>query len=389
MIIERKLYREIAEVITSPEVVVVTGMRRVGKTTLLRYLFDRVESVNKIWLDLENPVNQRYFDEINYDRILADWEKLGLKKDGQNYVFLDEIQLVKNLPQVVKYLYDHYQIKFVLTGSSSYYLKNLFTESLAGRKFIFELYPLDFGEFLQLKNSRIQLPAREEKVTPVLFELIDQYYSEYLEYGGFPGVVSRANVQDKLKMLDDIFSAYFQLEVVQLGDFRKTKVVRDLILLLMSRIGTRLDVQKLSKELGVARETINNYLSFLESTYFIKLIKPFSRNRDTEIRRAPKFYLCDVGLARRLAKIDEGVIFENAVFNSLGWYGGVNYYQKKQGAELDFVVDEKFSYEVKLLPYKPDEVRLKKISQKLGLKDWWLVSRKYSELKKVIYGFML
>jgi len=127
MIIERNLYEKIKPVIGSPEDIIITGMRRVGKTTLLRYIMNNIVSENKMFLDLENPSNQKYFEEENYDKIVDNLKFLGLDLRKKSYVFIDEIQFVKNIPSVVKYLHDHYKIKFFLSGSSSFYLKNLFS----------------------------------------------------------------------------------------------------------------------------------------------------------------------------------------------------------------------------------------------------------------------
>src|SRR3989344_8763388 len=150
---KRKLYSKIIDRLDALEAIVVTGMRRVGKTTLLKQVYDSLKSDNKIFLDLENPINQKYFSEENYEAIKYTLETLGVNLTQKAYVFLDEIQFVGSIPSVVKYLMDHYQIKFFLTGSSSFYLKNLFSESLAGRKIIYELSPLDFEEFLELKGA--------------------------------------------------------------------------------------------------------------------------------------------------------------------------------------------------------------------------------------------
>ena len=389
MIIKREIFAKIEPVIYSSEAVVITGMRRVGKTTLLRYIFERIKSENKIYLDLENPLNQKYFDEKNYEKILDNIRFLGLRNSANGFVLLDEIQFVKHIPSVVKYLSDHYKIKFFLSGSSSFYLKNLFSESLSGRKYIFELFPLSFKEFLKLKKAKIKTEELGEKISEAIFENTNKYYSEYVTYGGFPGVVQKESVLEKKMMLEDIFSSYFQLEVKQLGDFRKTNIIRDLLLLLMERTGSKLDMQKLSRELGVARETVYNYIAFLENTYFIKLVRPFSRSRDTEIRSIPKFYLCDSGMINQFARVSEGAVFENAIFSALRTKGEINYYQKKSGIEIDFILDKKYPYEVKITPDKQDIKKLDVLTKELKLKDYKIVSKKYSRLENVIYGFML
>lgn len=133
MLTERNIYPAIEKVLPSPEAIIVTGMRRVGKTTLLKTIYDHIASPNKIFLDLENPRNQLYFEKTDYDAIYANLQLLGLKQNERAYVFLDEIQRIKTFPSIIKYLLDTYGVKFILSGSSSYYMKNQFSESLAGR----------------------------------------------------------------------------------------------------------------------------------------------------------------------------------------------------------------------------------------------------------------
>ncbi len=389
MIIERDLYTEISKFMDSPEAIVITGMRRTGKTTLLAYIAERIDSSNKLLIDLESPANQKLFDEANYERILDDLRARGLDSRKQSYIFLDEIQFVKNAPSVVKYLSDHYRIKFFLSGSSSFYLKNLFAESLAGRKYIFELFPLNFREFLRLKNPKASLDELPKKVSQAAFLEFDRWYGEYLLYGGFPGVVQKETAEEKKKALEDIFSSYFQLEIIQLGDFKKVSVVRDLMLLMLERVGSKIDIAKLASEMGVARETIGNYLSFFESTYFISLVRPFSRNRDIEIRGSPKFYVCDSGIINNFARVNEGSIFENAVFSALRLKGEVNYYQRKSGVEIDFVLDKRQAFEAKIFSREQDVKKLAMLTGEIGLEAYTLVTRKYTLLPHTRLGFLL
>ena len=188
----RKLYTAITDRLDAPEAIVVTGMRRVGKTTLIKQVYDNLASENKIFLDLENPINQKLFEETNYEAIKYSLEVLGIDFSKKVYLFLDEIQFVRNLPSVVKYLMDHYKCKFFLTGSSSFYLKNLFSESLAGRKIIYELFPLDFEEFLELKESKLVIP---KQINEAIYLTIIPLDKEYVDFGGFPGIVIKQSVK--------------------------------------------------------------------------------------------------------------------------------------------------------------------------------------------------
>jgi len=389
MIKPRLILKEIKPYFDSPEAIIVTGMRRTGKTTLLNSIYQGIKSKNKVFLDLENPLNRKYFEEENYEQVRWAFEALGINFKDKPFIFLDEIQFVKNLASVVKYFIDHYKVKFFLTGSASFYLKNIFTETLVGRKYIFELFPLSFSEFLLFKESALKLPEEKSEITQPIFETFSILYDEFILFGGFPGVVLKSGLEEKKKALEDIFTSYFQLEVVQLGDFRRNEVIRDLMLLLMQRVGSKLDIQKLSKELKISRPSLTGYISFLEGTYFIKTVKPFSSGRDTEIRKMPKVYLCDSGLANHFAKLDPGALFENSVFQSLRLKTKLNYYQRKSGMEIDFIADEEKAYEVKITPQESDIRKLKEMAGMLNLFDFKIISKKYSRLKNVIYGFSL
>lgn len=383
MIYQRKLLKTLERQILSKEIIVLTGMRRVGKTTLYRVIFDEIKSNNKVFLDMENPLVQRVFEEEDFNNILSNLKEYGIHQKDRAYVFLDEIQAMPQAVKAVKYLYDHYDIKFFLTGSSSFYLKSLFPESMAGRKFIFELFPLDFEEFLVFKNQKKEFykdfSDKNEKKNFISFERLKKFYDEYLEYGGFPGVALEEEKENKKLKLDDIFKSYFEKDVKSLADFKEINVFRDLILLLMQRAGSKVEISKLSSELGVSRETIYSYLAFLEGTYFVNLISPFSRNVDREVSGSKKVYLCDSGLLNAFAKVSEGSLFKNAVFNNLKKYGKICYYQKRTGREIDFILNEAIAFEAKLSGISSDEKELDKASKSLDLKQHYVVTKNFNK----------
>ncbi len=387
--IKRKIQALVEKRIQSPETIVITGMRRVGKTSLLRSLFDMIPSHNKLFLDLENPLNQKYFEKLDYDAIIYELSSLGLTLKERAYLFLDEIQYLKTMPSVIKYLSDHYPIKFFLTGSASFYLKNLFTESLSGRKIIYELFPLDFEEFLLLKQERLVVP-RDTSISESLHARFQTLYREYVEYGGFPGVVAKQSFQEKKELLSDIFTSYFEKEVLQLGDFRKNTTLRDLILLLFQRVGSRIEYQKPASELGISRITVKEYLSFLEQTYLFSLIHPYSKSRDREIRGMPKLYCIDSGLVNHFGAVDEGSLIENTIYHQLRVQSKyIHYFRKKTGAEIDFIVDKKVAYEVKRKASIHDMRTLQRLADGCGISNTTLVSYLYAPSIPVRYGFQL
>ena len=379
MIYPRKLTAKISKEIDSKRIVVLTGLRQTGKTTLMRIVFNQIKSENKVFLDLENPLNQKIFEEINYDNIILNLKELKINPEKKSYVFLDEVQLMPELISAIKYLYDHYDIKFFLTGSSSFYLKNLFSESLAGRKAIYELYPLDFEEFMTFREKEkrffVDFSEKAKHKNKISFEVYRKLYDEYLMYGGFPGVV--VEKENKRTILEDIFKSYFEKDVKALTDFKGIRALRDLILLLANRVGSKVEITKIASELGISRETVYSYMGFLEQTYFIFLVSPFSRSLDGEVRGARKIYFGDVGLLDYLGKVGEGAIFENAVFQNLKKYGKINYYAKFKGAEIDFIVNEKIGIEVKTHGDANDVKRLGKIAGNIKIKEYYVVTKNY------------
>ena len=372
----RKIYPRLEAHLATPQVTVITGMRRTGKTTAVKHLMEKITSKNKIYIDLERMDNRRIFDQENYDVILNSFGQLGLDIKQKSYVFLDEIQLVKNMPSIIKYLYDTYQIKFIVTGSSSYYLKNLFSESLAGRKKIFELYPLDFSEFLTFKN----IPHKDESFTNKQFSLAEYerlrgYYEEYIAYGGFPKVVMTNNIAEKKELLFDILDSYINIDIKTLADFRSLDNVSKLLKMLSQRAGTKLDYAKISRLTGISREAAMNYIDFFEKTYIIFRAPVLASNPDREIVKARKIYFCDNGLLDILSDLSGGTKFENAVFNQLRHHGKIQYYSLKTGREIDFILDGKIGFETKETPTEQDQRKLDNLCQDAGILTGRLIGR--------------
>jgi predicted AAA+ superfamily ATPase len=379
----RKILQAIEPQLDSREIIVITGMRRVGKTTLLQILYDKIASDNKVFLDLENILEQKVFEEIDYNNIWANLRAYGISDKEKAYIFLDEIQAMPQIVKAVKYLYDHYNVKFFLTGSSSFYLKNLFPESLAGRKILFELFPLTFEEFLLFKGVDQEFPSdfkdKERRKNFIAYQKTIKFYEEYLAFGGFPQVVLASDESQKRLYLKDIFTSYFEMDVRRLADFRQMGAFRDTLLLLMQRVGSKLEISKLASDIGISRETVYSYLAFLEASYFIFRISPFSRNVDREVSGTRKVYFCDNGIINLFGKVSDGALLENAVFANLRHWGKVHYYQRRSGAEIDFVLFEKnVAFEVKKRAHEQDYVKLLKISNSLGLDACYVISQNFS-----------
>ena len=389
----RSILPQLEKELYTKENMVITGTRNVGKTTILKYLFDKVESSNKVFIDLENILNRRIFEEENYDAIWSHLQPLGINKDEKSYIFLDEVQTVSNIASVVKYLSDHWDTKFFLTGSSSFYLRKLFSESMSGRKLIFTIYPLTFEEFLIFKgvNRKVDdsfLKKASMKNT-INYERLIPYYREYMGYGGFPRVVNEPNVYRKKLILEEIFTSYFEKDVRQLADFKNINILRDLILLLVPRVGQRFEITKLASDLGVSRETVYSHLSFLEQTYFISVIPRFS-GIGKQIAGNKKLFLCDTGIANVLGKISEDQLFEQSIFQNFRPSKKLQFYNKKGGDEIDFIMDGKIAIETKIQVSRNDINHVKQRSESLtDIKEVFAITLSYNEEKEVILATAL
>lgn len=393
MLYPRTIYQKLEKELETDQATVITGMRRVGKSTALKHLFDLVSSSNKAIFDFEDPAVRHIFDIRDYDSIWNLLSPYGIDKKSRAYLFLDEIQNLPMISSLAKYLHDHYQTKFFMTGSSSYYLKNLFPESMAGRKLIFEMFPLTFTEFIIFKADQIDihLPSRHHDLAKlskdkhfIIHAKLYPLYKEYLRFGGFPKVVLESDYAKKTLLLQETFKSYFEVDVKSLADFHDLSLLHQLILLLVPRIGGKIDIGKLASELGTSRETVGNYLTFLESTYLINRISRFSRSIDREISGAKKLYFGDIGLAKSLGNISDGQALEQSVFQNLHTEHNIRYFNTQSGDEIDFVVDRQIALEIKKHAVPRDFANLRKRMASAKTKEGYIITLDFQELQGTI-----
>lgn len=169
-------------------------------------------------------------------------------------------------------------------------MKNMFSESLAGRKKLFEIYPLSFNELLSFNGvavSPITLGNAGIFVKSE-YERLKNYYESYINYGGFPEVILSSSIVNKKDMIQDIISSYINFDISLLSDIRNPANLYKLMKLLAVRIGTKLAISKLTSLTGISRPTVENYLDLLEQSYLIRTIPVLSYSPDREITKAKK-----------------------------------------------------------------------------------------------------
>ena len=375
----RDIFPALTEHLKQKQVTVITGMRRVGKSTALKYLLGQVNHDNKYYMDCERIEMRTLLNRPNYESIAEELQLQGLDFSKHCIIALDEIQLVENLPSLIKYLYDTYAVKFLVTGSSSYYLKNRFSESLAGRKRIFEMFPLNFKEFLRFKKITVRDPESYawKSYNKAWYARCKNLYEEFILFGGFPEVVMEAKKDNKKELLKDIINSYIELDVKLLSDYTASEELYKLVILLAARAGNKIDYTKISSVAGIHRQKVAAYMYLLEYTYLIYLIKPYTFNLDKEISQQTKLYFSDTGILNTLAspQISSGQLFENAIAAQLVPQGEVRYYQKKTGQEIDFIFQGTTAIEVKETALAQDKQVLKQRASAISFKKTSLVSR--------------
>lgn len=336
------------------------------------------------------------FEEIDYNKIFRSLEK-SLNSQGKRiYVFIDEIQNLPEITKIIKYHIDHFNVKFVVTGSSNYYLKNLFPESLSGRKFLFVLPPLSFSEYLYF-HDKIEFEEVAEynflsvlaKQSKIEYEKRSLDYENYIEFGGFPEVVLTKDIETKKAVLKNIFSSFFEKDIKILTDIKDIRELRDLILLLVPRTGNILDITKLSGELEINRVKLYSYIEFLQGVFFLNLVTKFSKSIDRSVAGGKKVYFADTGILNIIGKVNEGQLFENAIANQLKEFGDLSFFNQRNTAEIDFILNKEVAFEVKINATEKDLKRTTYLAEKIGIKESYLISRKYSETERTIFPMFL
>ena len=367
MSIIRDLTLKIKKYLKRDEILLIIGARQVGKTTLLHQLEEILKKENEIvyFLDLEDP---DYLTLLNKSpKNLFKIFPFDLKR--KSFLLVDEIQYLDNPSNFLKYFYDHYKdkIKLIASGSSAFYLDKKFKDSLAGRKRIFYLFTLSFREFLRFKNEEELSKKDFSNLTLSEKEKIEFYYQEYLIFGGYPRVVL-SPLEEKEEVLKDIVYSYIKKDIYD-ANIRSDEIFYKLFKILASQIGNLVNSSELATTLGISKTAVDNYLYVMQKSFHIRLISPFHKNLRKELTKMPKVYFLDLGLRNFLVKNfksfnqreDKGQLLENALFRQLIEkydFDEIKFWRTVNKQEIDFVVDEKEAFEVKVKPIKKKSYKL-------------------------------
>jgi len=401
--IPRALLNEIIRYIDRREIISIKGPRQSGKTTLLKMLKDFL--INEKNIDEDHIIYLTFEDnEILYK--FSENPKDFIRKyitDSKRYYFLiDEAQYCKDLGKKLKLIYDLFEnIKIIITGSSSLELKNETARYLVGRLLEFELYPLNFYEFLLYNDQKIARIYKEwnEKVINLLINSSDfeikkdvdiyindllRYLNEYIKFGGYPAIVTAESEKEKIFLLKNLVNTYLDKDVVSFLNIRDTIKFRRLITALASLNGSLINITQLANEINSYFKEIIDLLDILEQTYIIRRIRPFHKNLVTELKKENKIYFIDTGLRNYLInnfndieiRNDSGTLIENFILNELYQYGKINFWRTKNKAEVDFIFEGK--------EIIPTEVKFSNIKRDILTRSLYYFIRNYNSRFSIV-----
>ncbi len=348
-IYKRKLAEKICEYLSSKKAIVIYGARQTGKTTLLKYIIQNHIKENAFYFDLELS-NLLAMCNEGAESVYRYLQQKGANEKKKIYLIIDEVQYLEDPSKFIKILHDHYPgVKLIVSGSSTFEIKRKFNQSLAGRIIAFELYPLNFEEFLIFKDREYKFA--KENAEAINRELID-LADEYIRYGGYPEIVLEDSEDKKYTYLSQIINTYIRKDIRDIGNIRNIASFNKLLDALASQSAQLLNISELANTLGIRRETVMEYLGLLESTFIIKIIRPFHKNLRSELSKNPKVFLTDTGMMHLLwlkefPKIVHGSVFETFVFLELIKAGkDIRFWRTTNKQEIDFVLPGKEVYAI-------------------------------------------
>jgi len=378
MLYPRDVLFEIQKVILKDEFIILTGARQTGKTTILIMLKNFLESkgLGCYYFNLENPDYLKSFNKHPFNL----FEFLPVSKSKQ-FVFVDEIQYLNHPTNFLKLLYDEkkYKIKIFASGSSAFYIDKKFKDSLVGRKFLFEIYPLNFTEFLLFNNQEELLKQRDKKLSPYYREPLLKFWKTYLTYGGYPKVALQEHDDSKRIILEEIGSSYVKKDVMEAG-IKNTDKYFFILKILAGQTGSLLNSQEMANTLGMAHKTVEEYLYVMKKSYQVAFIAPYYKNLRKELTKMPKAYFYDLGLRNFFLsnyneiskRMDKGAYLENIAFreflNQTKNIDKIKFWRTQDKKEVDFIIETK-AFEIK---FNASDIKKKKYER---------FKREYPEMK--------
>ncbi len=346
---KRELYQQLAASLERRYIISVVGLRRTGKTTLLKQLINKLiqEGVPR-----QEILLYSFDEEAELQTVINEYVKISSQDMDKKkiFLFLDEIQKLPDWQNKIKIYYDHYpNLKFVVSGSSSLFIRKK-SESLAGRIQEFWLPPLSFCEFLQFRGKR-ELIEKQALFAAQLVQELEMYAGrQFIE-------IINENKESADAYLDTLIKKIIFEDIPQVYPLEQPQVLLKLFKIIASNPGLLIDYHNLSSDLGINEKTLSNYAHYMEMAFLVKKIYNYSKNQLTSEKKLKKIY----PLASSFCQAEISKIMESLVVTQLD----CSFFWKRTH-EVDCVLIEK----KKLIPLEVKYSGRIKESDLKGLKKF-------------------
>lgn len=356
--IKRPLYTEkIMSYVDTPFVKILTGVRRCGKSTILKMV---IEELLERGVARERILHYN-FDSLEYEELktataLFVQLKKQLSSEGKTYLFLDEIQEVASWEKVVNSLITDFDVDIYVTGSNSRMMSSEISTYLTGRYIAFRIYPLSFGEYLAFRHhyravNGLSYGGVIEEVDGTGYgggiEDINYYeLTRYLRFGGFPAIHLREySSEEAYAIVRDIYNSTIFTDIVKRNQIRKVDQLERIVRFVFDNVGRTFSAASISKYLksenrSIDNETVYSYLEKLESAYIIHRCSRYDVQGKEILKTQEKFYLADTAFRYSVLGYSAdsvAAMLENLVYLELRHRGYEVYVGKVDNAEIDFI----------------------------------------------------
>lgn len=337
--IDRPLYVEkIMAYTDTPFVKILTGVRRCGKSTILKMIMNKLRDEKNI---LEEQIVSYRFDSMEYEDMTAKEMYAELKghlcQDKRTYFFLDEMQEIKGWEKVVNSLASDYDVDLYVTGSNSRMMSSEISTYLTGRYVAFHIYTLSFAEYLDFKSRYTTLEDRRLEL------------ANYIRLGGFPATHLQDYGQDEVyTIVKDIYNSTIFSDIVKRNQIRKIDQLERVVKYTFNNVGNTFSAKSISDYLKAERrsldnETVYSYLEKLEKAYLLHRCSRYDLQGKEILKTQEKFYLADTSLRYSVLGYNPDTVasaLENVVYLELCRRGYKVYIGKIGDAEIDFVAEK-------------------------------------------------
>ena len=333
--LERKhIFGNLKNTLETRQVVILTGLRRVGKTTLMKQLINHLIG--------EQGVDPKLVFYVSLDdylltsntiiEIIEEYRKINRVSFSEKvYLFLDEVTHQKDFELQLKNIYDQQNAKVYVSSSSASILKSK-KSFLTGRNVVMEVLPLDFEEYLNFKGIKTKKSDKQ---------LLEKYFEDFMQTGGMPEYVLTGDVEYLKELIDDVI----QKDIAAFYGVKDVQILKDFFLLLMERSGKICSINKIAKILDISPDSARRYLQMFADAYLIFLVPRFGKTNE-RLLSAKKIYAADLGMRVYFTGFrDKGSLFENYVYLKIKKCSPSYVYQ--DGFEIDFLTQGKTLIEVK------------------------------------------